>query len=357
MKRNRKFACVVASLLLSSAGSASAKGAAPAPPSPATPVTVENFVRAETDLYMRNVAKEDGFGKFHHLRELTPIDRQAIVRMNRDTLYSTAVFDLNAGPVTIVLPKVTDRFFSMQIIDEDHYVSSVVYSPGAYTYSREQVGTRYVLAAVRILVNPSDRKDMEKAHDVQDAIKIEQKEHGKLELPTWDADSQKKVRDALLVLGATLPDTKGMFGRKIQVDPLRHLIGTAVGWGGNPERDATYLTVTPKSNDGKKVFRLSVKDVPVDGFWSVSVYNAKGYFEKNAQDAYTLSDVTAKKASDGSVTVQFGGCGADVANCLPITPGWNYTVRLYRPRAEILDGRWTFPEAEPVPWAKPEPLR
>jgi hypothetical protein len=29
-------------------------------------------------------------------------------------------------------------------------------------------------------------------------------------------------------------------------------------------------------------------------------------------------------------------------------PGWNYMVRLYRPRAEILNGQWTFPEAHPV---------
>jgi hypothetical protein len=29
-------------------------------------------------------------------------------------------------------------------------------------------------------------------------------------------------------------------------------------------------------------------------------------------------------------------------------PGWNYIVRLYRPRAQILDGTWKFPEARPV---------
>jgi hypothetical protein len=45
---------------------------------------------------------------------------------------------------------------------------------------------------------------------------------------------------------------------------------------------------------------------------------------------------------------QFGGCDGSVANCLPVTPGWNYLVRLYRPRQEILDGSWTFPEAHPV---------
>jgi hypothetical protein len=38
----------------------------------------------------------------------------------------------------------------------------------------------------------------------------------------------------------------------------------------------------------------------------------------------------------------------NVPNCLPTMPGWNYMVRLYRPRAEILNGAWKFPEAQPV---------
>ena len=53
--------------------------------------------------------------------------------------------------------------------------------------------------------------------------------------------------------------------RKEQVDPVRHLIGTATGWGGNPDKDATYLNVTPAQNDGTTVYKLKVKDVPVDG--------------------------------------------------------------------------------------------
>ena len=35
-------------------------------------------------------------------------------------------------------------------------------------------------------------------------------------------------------------------------------------------------------------------------------------------------------------------------NCIPIAPSWNYTVRMYQPRKEILDGEWTFPASEPV---------
>ena len=61
-----------------------------------------------------------------------------------------------------------------------------------------------------------------------------------------------------------------------------------------------------------------------------------------------MNSITAKKADDGSVTVQFGGRGGKIPNCLPTTSGWNYMVRLYRPRLEILDGKWVFPKARPV---------
>jgi hypothetical protein len=59
------------------------------------PVTVENFARAESDLYMSAV-KEGGFGKFEHHRELSPIDAQTVIRMNRDTLrpFSISMRDL-----------------------------------------------------------------------------------------------------------------------------------------------------------------------------------------------------------------------------------------------------------------------
>ena len=129
---------------------------------------------------------------------------------------------------------------------------------------------------------------------------------------------------------------------------MRHLIGAAAAWGGNPEKDAIYLNVTPSKNDGKTIYKLDVKDVPVEAFWSITVYNAEGYIQANPYNAYSLNNITAKKSEDGSVAVQFGGCDGKIPNCLPIESGWNYMVRLYRPRAEILDGSWKFPEAQPL---------
>jgi hypothetical protein len=218
-----------------------------------------------------------------------------------------------------------------------------------HTLTKEKVGTRYVCLAIRTFVNPNDPSDVKAVHALQDALKVEQKESGKFKVPNWDQPSLKKVRDALLGLATANGglDSSRMFGRKDEVDPVQHLIGTAAGWGGNPRTAALYAGADVKNNDGKTAYRLTLKDVPVDGFWSVSVYNKAGFFEKNAKNAYTFNSVTAKPSADGSYTIHFGG-DESAPNYLPITPGWNYLVRMYRPRKELLDGAWKVPEAEPV---------
>ena len=155
------------------------------------------------------MVKDGGFGKFMHRREPTPIAKQTVIRMKRDTLYSAAVFDLDAGPATITLPDPGERFLSMH--------------------------------------------------------------------------------------------------------------------------------------------KLNVKDVPVDGFWSISVYHNKGYFAPNPENAYSLNNLTAKAGDDGSFAIQFGGCDGKIANCLPVPPGWNYLVRLYRPKAEVLNGAWSGRMPGPQP--------
>jgi hypothetical protein len=326
------------------AGQASAQS----PPANTVPVTVDNFIRAESDLYFGNLVKEGSFGKFTRRREPAPIDNQTVIRLNRDTLYSSGVFDLDAGPVTITMPDAGKRFMSLMIVNEDHYVPSVTYDAGSHVFTKEKIGTRYMLAGVRTLVDPVDPKDVAQVHVLQDGIKAEQKGAGKFEVPDWDQASQKKVRDALLVLATTIPDFKKAFGTKEQVDPIRHLIGTGAAWGGNPDKDAIYLNVSPERNDGNTVYKLNVRDVPVNGFWSVSLYDEKGYYEKNPYNAYSINNITTQKSPDGSIAIQFGGCDGKIPNCLPVMKGWNYTVRLYRPRDEILNGKWKFPEPQPA---------
>ncbi|MES1198636.1 MAG: DUF1254 domain-containing protein [Pseudomonadota bacterium] len=310
------------------------------------PVTIDTFIRAESDMYFAAAINEGAFGGFAHHRLPTPIDRQIVVRMNRDTLYSGAVFDLEAGTATIVLPDPGRRFMSLQIINEDHYTIGVHYESGPHAVTREMAGTRYVLAAVRTLADPNDAADLARAHELQDAIGVFQKSVGRVELPNWDRVGQKVIRETLAALGAWLPDNRRTFGVRGEVEPVRHLIGTAIGWGGNPETEAMYVNLTPKRNDGVTPHILTVKDVPVEAFWSISVYNVAGFFEPNPHNAYSLNSLTASKDADGAVTVRFGeGAGS---NCLPIMPGWTCIARLYRPSAEVLSGAWHFPKPLPA---------
>ncbi|MBG7007758.1 MULTISPECIES: DUF1254 domain-containing protein [Pseudomonas aeruginosa group] len=323
-------------------------GAAHAADAP-VPVTLDNFVRAESDRYFALTAQRGGFGQFAHWRELMPVDAKTVVRPNRDTLYSTAVFDLDAGPVTVVLPEAGKRYRSLAVIDEDHHVLAMHYRAGSYRIAREDVGTRYVLLGVRTLIDPASSEDLQHAHALQDRIIVSQPGGpGQFAVPAWDKASQDRLRAALIVLGTTLRDSRGMFGAPGKVDPLRHLVGSAIAWGGNPEHDAFYQIVTPQRNDGATAYRLDVPAVPVGAFWSISVYDAQGRFQRNELGAYTLNNLTARKGEGGKVSVRFGDCKAGAANCLPIMPGWNYMIRYYLPQPAILDGGWKMPEPQPL---------
>jgi hypothetical protein len=80
----------------------------------------------------------------------------------------------------------------------------------------------------------------------------------------------------------------------------------------------------------------------------VSVYNRDGFFEPNKRNAYVVNSATAARNDDNSVTVYFGNPGDKRPNTLAITDGWNYTVRLYRPHPEVIDGTWRPPGPEPA---------
>lgn len=315
-----------------------------------TEVNLDNFKRVESDLYLAKFVKGGAFGQFLHARTPVKIEEQDVIRMNRDTLYSYAVVDLDAGPATITIPDAKGRFMALQVIDEDHYSPEVIYAAGDHTFNREKIGTRYVLFLVRTFVDPNSEEDIKATHAAQDMLKLSQASKGSFEIPNWDTKKAAEIRDALNKLTAINGgiESERMFGPKDKVDPVQHLLGTAAGWGGNPPEAALYVGDTPEKNDGKTAYTLTVKDVPVDGFWSISVYNKDGFFEKNDQSMYSVNNVTAKRNDDDSVTVQFGGDPSEAPNCIPITPGWNYIVRLYRPQKSILEGSWKFPEAKPV---------
>ncbi len=313
------------------------------------PPTVDafNYVRAESDVQFKEYAKVyKAFGKFVHTRQPYDVDKQVTHSGNRDTIYSFGIFDLSKSPLTVELPKTNRRYMSLMLVSEDHDIYPAYYAPGKWTFTQDEIGTRYIMLAIRTFADPNDEADMRQAHALQDAVKVIQKDKGDLSgIPKWNKDQMMKLRKAYNIIGSTTTDSSKYFGVKCDRSYLENAMGVAVGWGGLQAIDATYVPVTPKKNDGKTPYVLTVpKDVPVDGFWSVTVYDKDRFMVKNDLDRYSLNSVTAKKNPDGTVTIHFGG-DPKAENYIPIVPGWQYIVRLYRPHKEILEGKWKFPTA------------
>lgn len=320
-------------------------------------VNVDNFVRAESHrMFSDNQAAAGGIGKFRHNRTPARIDEQTVIRLNRDTLYSFALVDL-AQPARLTLPEADGRYLSAMIVNESHYVNSVIHEPGEHELTRDEHGSRYVFVAVRILVNPDDPDDVRAVSRLQDALAITAGAQETFVMPDYDGESLDATRNALLELARGLDRFDRTFGTRDDVDPVRHLIGCAAGWGGLPTSEAAYVGVEPKVPPGD--YELVFTEVPVDAFWSVSVYNARGFFEPNTKGLYTVNSVTGQPNDDGSVTVRFVGSaeGETPANAIVTPQGWNYLIRFYRPRPEIVEGIWSPPtlrRSDPMSMAAPE---
>ena len=311
----------------------------------AVPVTVVNFVEAETARMFDGVLSLCGaINTWQHGREPFALDNQTVIRLNRDTLYSSAIVDITKG-ATVTLPDAGDRYMSLMVLNEGHYINAIYHGEGSYELTVDEFDSDYVCVAVRTFVDPNNPKDLEAVHELQDALSIDALSAQPYEHPYFDEETRKRTHELLLELGDGFPDARGAFGRADEVDPIRHLTTTAAGWGGLPEYEAMYFARTEPQEAGQ--FTLTVKDVPFDGFWSVSIYNRDGFFEENEYDSYSANNVTAVPNDDGSVTLNLSPMDEGLPNHLYIMDGWNYVLRVYRPGEEVVNGTWTPPA--PVP--------
>lgn len=307
-------------------------------------VNVDNFVHAETAQMFANIsAMAGGVNMWFHYRQPTPIDKQPVIRMNRDTLYSAAVVDTSGG-ARITVPDTGDRYCSVMVVDDEHFLHAVITEPGTHELTQPAHGSPYLFLAVRTFIDPADPADVAVVNALQDRLVIEAGSAEAFTHPDYDSDSRDATRAALATLGSQIADTDGMFGTRETVDPVRHLIGSAVAWGGLPQDEALYLLATDPQPVG--VYTLTMRDVPADSFWSITVYNRDGYFEaapEGAEEAFGINSVTAEIEPDGSVVVNLRPTSDGLPNHIRVMDGWNYALRLYRPRPEATDGTWTPP--------------
>jgi hypothetical protein len=151
----------------------------------------------------------------------------------------------------------------------------------------------------------------------------------------------------------------GLYG----TDYIQRALITAIGLGANRPQDSVYPTSEKDAEgnpyDGTKKYVMHFDKgqmPPVDGFWSLTMYNAEYFFVANPLNRYTLSARNdLKKNADGSVDLylQAENPGREKeSNWLPAPTGkFIPMLRLYWPKEtppSIIDGTWKIPAIQKV---------
>ncbi|GGC64951.1 DUF1254 domain-containing protein [Chelatococcus reniformis] len=171
---------------------------------------------------------------------------------------------------------------------------------------------------------------------------------------------QFKVNDAVQHINGWNFTTKtGLYG----TDYLMRALITAIGLGANRPQDAVYPTslkaATGEDYDGssKYVMHFAKGQLPpVEGFWSLTMYDSKYFFVANPINRYSVSPrQDLKPNADGSVDlyIQKDSPGPDKeSNWLPAPAGkFLLMLRMYWPEEtapSIIDGSWTIPPVKKV---------
>lgn len=305
-------------------------------------VTPETFIRAETDRAFAEMIKNAGqTNAFYHFRRPTPLDKQSVIRMNRDVLYSGGVFDAREG-LEITFPEMPDeRYASIFILDNDHYVQELIYEPGQYTI---QGNTDFLYIIIRLQVlNASDAGEIEMLNNLQDQFVVHSISNQEFPELTWNLNSLDSLRAVYNEEATAYSSWKGMMGKRGDVDESTRHIAAAAAWGLLPEEAATYLNFKPENLTGPGCYSATYTVPEHDGFWSITVYGNDGYI---TSENCLLNNSNVQLNDDGTFTVYYGSeeeCG-DVPNRLDAPEGWNFLFRVYLPGEEVLSGEYELPE-------------
>lgn len=315
--------------------------------------TEEAYPWAETARQMLSAQTlAQGVNRFVHRPQLTPTNDQPVVRMNRDSYYSSAVVDLSQG-ATITLPEVPEgKYLSMQPVTEDHRTQPMSYGGGTY-----QLGT-HTGSHVYVIVRLDSTFTPEEAQRLQADMRIDAASSDLFSAEPVTRESFLAVESGLKakrmeMLQTYGPEamTMGMFTAPTDesrafFQPDLHRVASAAGWGGAQVRDNIYELTPNMPAEG--CYQATFEDPGNDAFWSFTVYNRDGFM---FDDVANVNSNLAKVNADGTYTVSLG-CGADASNRIPIENAsgvFNVTVRHYRPSSRVIDGYRLVPFLKKVP--------
>ncbi|MBO6608041.1 DUF1214 domain-containing protein [Psychroserpens sp.] len=303
-------------------------------------VTPESYPTDETSRQMLKVQSEAGVNNFKHERELTPTDKQSVVRMNRDTYYSKAMVNVSKG-ATITMPEIPEgKYMSVEGVTEDHRIQAMKYGPGTYELTTHTGTHLFVIIRLDQTFTETEAKE------IQDKMVINANSDELFTAESINEESFNEVELALKMKVLEIAKREGVVqaGIGLFTDPRdesarlytdeKHQVGAAVGWGGAQLKDNVYETSTNFSID--KCYQITFENPKNRDFWSITVYDKNGFM---FNDLANFSSYTAQPNEDGTYTISLG-CGEDAPNNLEIdnpTGVFNITARHYGPSKRVVE--------------------
>jgi hypothetical protein len=284
-------------------------------------VTQDNFPTAYSNLRMGAIVERAG-GVNKMIEMPVPSSNpedQLVVRMNRDTYYSSAVLDMT-GDVFVTIPE-TDRYVSIQIVDENHETQPMIYGPGRHKVTAK---TDHAFVIVRALEDAARRN-----------LLIEAESSKPFVMKKWDMESFKKLEaegNAVFVKG--YDQSKAFGSKETGQTTYMNYIGAAGGWGGAMVVDNIYQSTAYLDIEG--CYEMTFVDPMNKYFWSATVYNGNGYMFNDIANISSEMDPVLNE--DGTITIRFGCDG--MPNNIPIREGnttgkFNVIIRHYGPSDEV----------------------
>ena len=228
--------------------------------------------------YVKDIAavtKTNGVGVFMHKKKAPDPKDKTVVRINFDTQYSVAILDLKEE-ATLTMPETNGRYQTAWFVTEEHYNPMAINTPGTYKINQQNMGSRHVMLVIRTQVNMTDPEDLAKVSTLQDQLQITQNDRGSYVITNnWDRPEVLKMRENYQKIVREKKITSSMmFGKKGETTLENHNVGVSTGWGGMTSKQAVYPNFQPKNSNPAT---LTLKNVPVDAFWSITVYDQGGW--------------------------------------------------------------------------------
>ena len=289
-----------------------------------------------------------GVGKLFHL-DYDMVKNSNATLVNPELLHTFAVVDLRDSPMTITLPEKEPmpsnpngvRYLSAQIVSEEHYYPvQVKTKPGKHVVTEEMMESRYCLITFRTQVNPASEDDMILGEELRKRILLEQDTKPKnILLSEWN---RKEILKFQQRIWKESPNFKPIYGKRGELTLAEHNYSTSM-FCGLPPDEGIYFEVISKYS--LQTQTLTLKDVPVNSFWALTVYRSHYKLSDSANNSSVIRN------EDGSVTLWFGtSCPkcAPKTNFLEIFDGWKGFLRLYSPTEKCHNGEWVCPSFELV---------